>query len=62
MDHTKVYYSSFRKDFYVEVPELAKMTDEGMLLSLELLQFNFKIQFLELFIISITLYVCITED
>ena len=29
MDHTKVYYSSYRKDFYVEVPELAKMTDEG---------------------------------
>lgn len=25
-DHTKVYYRSFRKNFYVEVPELAKMT------------------------------------
>lgn len=25
-DHTKVYYRPFRKDFYVEVPEIAKMT------------------------------------
>lgn len=25
-DHTKVYYRPFRKDFYVEVPELARMT------------------------------------
>ena len=31
VDHDKVYYSSFRKDFYVEVPELAKMTQEGRL-------------------------------
>ena len=30
VDHDKVYYSTFRKDFYVEVPELAKMTPEGM--------------------------------
>lgn len=28
VDHDKVYYSSFRKNFYVEVPELAKMTQE----------------------------------
>lgn len=28
VDHDKVYYSSFRKDFYVEVPELAKLTQE----------------------------------
>lgn len=25
-DHTKVYYRPFRKDFYVEVPELTKMS------------------------------------
>ncbi|XP_020600699.1 probable ATP-dependent RNA helicase DDX46 [Orbicella faveolata] len=28
VDHEKVYYSTFRKDFYVEVPELARMTPE----------------------------------
>lgn len=28
VNHNKVYYSSFRKNFYVEVPELAKMTPE----------------------------------
>ncbi|KAK2564693.1 putative ATP-dependent RNA helicase DDX46 [Acropora cervicornis] len=28
VDHDKVYYSSFRKNFYVEVPELARMTEE----------------------------------
>ena len=28
-DHTKVYYASFRKNFYVEVPEIARMTPEG---------------------------------
>lgn len=27
-DHSKVYYRPFRKNFYVEVPELAKMTPE----------------------------------
>ena len=27
-----MYYSTFRKDFYVEVPELARMTPEGTLL------------------------------
>uniref|UniRef100_A0A914KK22 RNA helicase n=1 Tax=Meloidogyne incognita TaxID=6306 RepID=A0A914KK22_MELIC len=25
-DHTKVYYRPFRKEFYIEVPEIAKMT------------------------------------
>lgn len=28
VNHNKVYYSSFRKNFYVEVPELARMTPE----------------------------------
>ena len=28
-DHNKVYYRPFRKEFYVEVPEIARMTDEG---------------------------------
>ena len=28
VDHNKVEYAPFRKDFYVEVPELAKMTKE----------------------------------
>ncbi|XP_002161749.2 probable ATP-dependent RNA helicase DDX46 [Hydra vulgaris] len=27
-DHTKIYYPPFRRAFYVEVPELAKMTQE----------------------------------
>ncbi|XP_060570452.1 probable ATP-dependent RNA helicase DDX46, partial [Ruditapes philippinarum] len=27
-DHSKVYYAPFRKNFYVEVPELARMTPE----------------------------------
>ncbi|VDO94496.1 unnamed protein product [Soboliphyme baturini] len=27
-DHGKVYYRPFRKNFYIEVPELAKMTNE----------------------------------
>ncbi|VDP10221.1 unnamed protein product [Heligmosomoides polygyrus] len=27
-DHSKVYYRPFRKDFYVETPEIAKMTKE----------------------------------
>lgn len=30
VDHTKVEYTSFRKDFYVEVPELAKMSKEAV--------------------------------
>lgn len=29
VDHTRVYYRPFRRDFYIEVPELAKMTEEG---------------------------------
>lgn len=29
VDHQKIEYESFRKNFYVEVPELAKMTPEG---------------------------------
>ena len=29
VDHSKIDYTPFRKDFYVEVPELAKMTPEG---------------------------------
>jgi ATP-dependent RNA helicase DDX46/PRP5 len=28
VDHAKVQYTSFRKNFYVEVPELTKLTDE----------------------------------
>ncbi|XP_031570919.1 probable ATP-dependent RNA helicase DDX46 [Actinia tenebrosa] len=45
VDHNKVYYSSFRKDFYVEVPELAKMTPEELdefRLSLENIQIRGK--------------------
>lgn len=30
VDHQKIQYESYRKNFYVEVPELAKMTPEGM--------------------------------
>lgn len=29
MNHDKIYYASFRKNFYVEVPEIARMTTEG---------------------------------
>lgn len=29
VDHGKIQYESYRKNFYVEVPELAKMTPEG---------------------------------
>lgn len=29
VDHGKIQYESYRKNFYVEVPELAKMTQEG---------------------------------
>lgn len=25
-DHTRIYYRPFRKDFYVEVPEISRMT------------------------------------
>ncbi|KAL4239827.1 putative ATP-dependent RNA helicase ddx46 [Mactra antiquata] len=27
-DHSKVYYATFRKNFYVEIPEIARMTNE----------------------------------
>ncbi len=30
VDHTRIYYRPYRKDFYVEVPELARMTPEGL--------------------------------
>jgi len=30
VDHAKIYYRPFRKDFYVEVPELRNMTPEGL--------------------------------
>ena len=29
VDHNKIYYRTFRKNFYVEVSELAKMSPEG---------------------------------
>ena len=29
VDHGKIEYEPFRKNFYVEVPELAKMSQEG---------------------------------
>jgi len=32
VDHTKIYYRPFRKDFYVEVPEIRNMTQEGCLI------------------------------
>lgn len=28
-DHSKIYYRLFRKDFYIEVPEIANMSQEG---------------------------------
>lgn len=30
VDHQKIQYESYRKNFYVEVPELARMTPEGI--------------------------------
>ena len=30
VDHSKIEYRPYRKNFYVEVPELARMTPEGM--------------------------------
>jgi ATP-dependent RNA helicase DDX46/PRP5 len=32
VDHGKIEYEPFRKNFYVEVPELAKMSQEGKIL------------------------------
>lgn len=29
VDHGKIQYEAYRKNFYVEVPELARMTQEG---------------------------------
>ena len=29
VDHDKIYYAPYRKNFYVEVPEIANMTAEG---------------------------------
>lgn len=29
VDHEKIQYESYRKNFYVEVPELAKMSQDG---------------------------------
>lgn len=29
VDHNRIYYRPFRKNFYVEVPEIAKLTTEG---------------------------------
>ena len=34
VDHNKIYYRPFRKNFYVEVPEIAHMTQEGRVLHL----------------------------
>ena len=36
-DHTKIYYAPFKSAFYVEVPELARMTSEEVKLHRELL-------------------------
>lgn len=30
VDHGKIEYEPYRKNFYVEVPELARMTPEGL--------------------------------
>lgn len=29
VDHGKIQYEAYRRNFYVEVPELARMTPEG---------------------------------
>ena len=31
VDHDRIYYKTFRKQFYIEVPEIAKLTDTGRL-------------------------------
>lgn len=36
VDHQKIQYEPYRKNFYVEVPELARMTPEGLWLYGEL--------------------------
>ena len=32
VDHSRIYYRPYRKDFYVEIPELARLTPEGTLI------------------------------
>jgi hypothetical protein len=34
VDHDRIYYAPFRKNFYVEVPEIARMTQEGTVVRL----------------------------
>lgn len=34
VDHGKIQYEPYRKNFYVEVPELTRMTQEGQLIKL----------------------------
>lgn len=34
VDHGKIQYEQYRKNFYVEVPELTRMTQEGQLIKL----------------------------
>ncbi|XP_028390965.1 probable ATP-dependent RNA helicase DDX46 isoform X2 [Dendronephthya gigantea] len=43
VDHSKVYYQPFRKNFYVEVPELAKLTPEEVEVILQDLE-NIKVK------------------
>lgn len=43
VDHSKVYYQPFRKNFYVEVPELAKLTPEEVEVLLQDLE-NIKVK------------------
>ncbi|CAB3988541.1 probable ATP-dependent RNA helicase DDX46, partial [Paramuricea clavata] len=43
VDHSKVYYQPFRKSFYVEVPELAKLTPEEVEVMLQDLE-NIKVK------------------
>lgn len=38
VDHSKVEYLPFRKDFYIEVPEIAKMTEDEVILHREALE------------------------
>jgi hypothetical protein len=38
VDHSKVEYLPFRKDFYIEVPEIAKMTEEEVNIHREALE------------------------
>ena len=29
VDHTRIYYRPYKKNFYIETPEIVKMTDKG---------------------------------